>query len=784
MSRNENRWSWVLKDTAKRRRGLHFLARGLRDIRSVGLQRLLLGAGYGASILTTVFCIVWLIVAGPGKVGTKAVVEQGGLTIDYLVILICLNLVLLLTLMAFVIRRLIAIARSRGADAGARLHLRFVFLFSLAAVAPATIVALMFGFLSQGLNTFYAGRFQTTVENGAQVAQAYVAVHGEGVVNDITSLQHVFDLPEARALFQDRVKFSTALQENLDAREHLSAVYIIDRHGQILARAEKPNAPPFVAPSQSELSEAFAKGGAGSSGVYGDRVSLLLEGYGGAVIYGAEPYPPGFGTKLAEADKATQELRDVMKKNARNQAIFFTAYFEAVLLVLIGAIWGGTSAAESIAVPVARVVQAAGKVAAGDLSARVMTTRQSEDIAVLSRAFNRMTSDLQSQQTELKAAGEEAESRRRFIETVLSEISAGIVGLDEHEQVSAINRHAANFLGVTSSEAISLRIRELAPEIVELLDKVSVHRVEEQEVDLVRRGETRRVRVRISGLETGGAVLTFDDITRLIAAQRNAAWKDVARRIAHEIKNPLTPIQLSAERLRKKYRGQITTDVETFDRLNDTIIRQVGDIGRMVDEFSSFARMPAPNFAEEEAAELVRSCVFSQRVTRADIAIEIVEPLPEIKVVCDGRMLGQALGNVLKNGGEAISSRLMRDRGSDAITPADGIVGHLRVEMHLEEGFLVIEVEDDGIGLPEKDRDRLTEPYVTTREKGTGLGLAIVKRILEDHGGEFYLNDAVYLSGARAVLRLPRYQVGVNLPATDNSGLAGAKLLSQKMVRS
>jgi len=357
---------------------------------------------------------------------------------------------------------------------------------------------------------------------------------------------------------------------------------------------------------------------------------------------------------------------------------------------------------------------------------------------------------------------------------VLSEISAGIVGLDALEHVSAINRHAANFLGISSDDAIGLGIRDLAPEIAELLDKVSLHRVEEQEVDIVRKAETRRVRVRASGLETGGAVLTFDDITRLIAAQRNAAWKDVARRIAHEIKNPLTPIQLSAERLRKKYRGQIAQDGETFDRLTDTIVRQVGDIGRMVDEFSAFARMPAPTFAEEEAAELVRATVFSQRVARADIAVEVVEPLPEVKVVCDGRMLGQALGNVLKNGGEAISSRLMRDQGSEQGAPdgdgpnSDGIVGHIRVEMAEEAGFLTIAVEDDGVGLPEKDRDRLTEPYVTTREKGTGLGLAIVKRILEDHGGELELSDAREGPGALVILRLlPSARVKpVSKPAT------------------
>ncbi|WP_235079950.1 PAS domain-containing sensor histidine kinase [Asticcacaulis sp. AC402] len=753
------------------RRGLHFLKRSLKDIRAAGLKRLLLGAGYGASILTTAF-IVWLIIAGPGT-------GPVGQASDYLLILACLNLILLLGLTAVVVRRVVTIARSRGADAGARLHLRFVFLFSLAAVTPAIIVALMFGFLNRGVDQWFQQRIDSSVENGAEIAKSYLAAERSSVQRAMEDLQAAVQTEGAQTLYLDRLAFSAALKDRVDTSGVLTAVYIIDRSGQILARAERPEAPVYVAPSEDVMSYVASEGPilAEYPGPDAQRVVYPLTGYQGAMLYGVRLLPEGILARLRAAETAIVDYRNVREERAKGQGLFIMAYVEAVLLVLVGAIWGGTSAAESIAIPVARLVQAAGRVAGGDLSARVMTARQSEDIAVLSRAFNRMTSDLQSQQQALKQAGDEAETRRRFIETVLSEISAGIIGLDANEQISAINRHAANFLGVASEDTSGVRIRELAPEISELLDKASVHRVEEQEVDLVRRGETRRVRVRVSGLETGGAVLTFDDITRLIAAQRNAAWKDVARRIAHEIKNPLTPIQLSAERLRRKYRSQIETDIETFDRLTDTIVRQVGDIGRMVDEFASFARMPAPNFAEEEAAELVRACVFAQRVARADIVIDIVEPLPELRVVCDGRMLGQALGNVLKNGGEAISSRLMRDNGTDEVAPADGIVGHLRVEMTAEDGFLVITVEDDGIGLPEKDRDRLTEPYVTTREKGTGLGLAIVKRILEDHGGEFWLTDAVHLNGARAVLRLPRQQSGQLPGATDSPASAGTKLM-------
>ncbi len=760
-----------MKDTTTHRRWLPLLRRSLKSLRSQGQQRLLLAVGYGASILTTAY-IVWQIIATP-RTGS-GVIGPASNTTDYLLIMVCLNLCLLVALTVIVVLRVFMVARRRGADAGARLHLRFVTLFSIAAVTPALIVALSLNFLNSGINEWFSSRVKASVENGASIATSYLHESQRTSTLAMTSIREKVEGPDAQALYSNRLAFAQGLEKQLkEQKGELVAVYVIDRSGQVLARAEEPGAPVYMAPPMDVIQDVAETGPKGYP--YGDpdaiRLIFPLNGYNGAMLYGIKLLPSGIYAKLQNAQVAIGDYRATANKQLRAQMLFFLVFVEAGLLVLIGAIWGATSAAESIAVPVARLVQAADKVAGGDLNARVMTIKQSEDIAVLSRAFNRMTSDLQSQQAALKSAGEEAESRRRFIETVLSEISAGIVGLDVLEHVSAINRHAANFLSIAEEDAVGVNIRELAPEIAELLDKASVHRVEEQEVDLVRKGETRRVRVRVSGLETGGAVLTFDDITRLIAAQRNAAWKDVARRIAHEIKNPLTPIQLSAERLKRKYRSQIESDGETFDRLTDTIVRQVGDIGRMVDEFSSFARMPTPNFSEEEAEELVRGAVFAQRVARADVEIEIVEPLPAVKVVCDGRLLSQALGNVLKNGGEAITSRLSRD----GVEQAEGVVGHLRVEMRAEDNELVIEVEDDGIGLPEKDRDRLTEPYVTTREKGTGLGLAIVKRILEDHGGEFYLSDAVHLSGARAVLRLPRLQTAQGVPsATDNSGNSGS----------
>ena len=394
-------------------------------------------------------------------------------------------------------------------------------------------------------------------------------------------------------------------------------------------------------------------------------------------------------------------------------------------------------------------MKAADQVAGGDLSARVDNAGAPSELVVLSEAFNRMTDDIMTQQAALKTASDDAQGRSRFIETVLSGVSAGVIGLDRVGRISAINDSASQLLAIEEADVQGRLLAEVAPELAELSERAEAHI--EEDIDVSRDGETRRLRVRIEGGQGGEMVLTFDDITRLVTAQRNAAWRDVARRIAHEIKNPLTPIQLSAERLRRKYRSQVGDDVEVFDRCTETIIRQVGDIGRMVDEFSSFARMPAPRFTRENPAEMLREAVFAQRVAAADIGVELVEPLPEVVLQCDGRMVGQALANILKNAGEAVAARRMREPVEAGTT---GIIARLTVE----GGIATFAIEDDGVGLPVKDRDRLTEPYVTTREKGTGLGLAIVKRICEDHGGELKLADAEDLAGARVCLTFPLTQ--------------------------
>jgi two-component system nitrogen regulation sensor histidine kinase NtrY len=697
--------------------------------------------GYALAALLTAVS-VWLASSAPvtGPVGPRS---------QAILIILGLNLILIVALAATIGWRVFRLIIAQRRDAGARLHLRFVLLFAAAAAIPAIVVALVFGVLvTQGVDSWFDQRVRTVVENSVTVAKSWFGFQINSIHDDVQLMST--DLNRASPEFQQSpVNFSHFLALQASYR-NFPAAYLIDHDGRILARAEVDAPPKYLAPPPATLLDADN----GSMPIHEFDASDLiravvrLKAFDDAYLYVVRPVDHGILAHMRETEGAWVAYKDTAANRAQIKTAFEVSYLETVLLVLVGAVWFGMGAANSITGPIARLVQAADRIAGGDLTARVTVDKGPEEIADLARSFNRMTGDLQSQRAALIAAGAEAESRSQFIETVLSGVSAGVIGLDPEGRISAENGQALILLGLSRDGAHGRLLSSAAPELADVASEAAaLGRDAEAEVDVTRGGETRRLRVRASGRSDGGLVLTFDDITRLVTAQRNAAWKDVARRIAHEIKNPLTPIQLSAERLRRKYRKDIQNDVETFDRCTDTIIRQVGDIGRMVDEFSAFARMPAPAFTEADAAELLHHAVFAQRVADPDTQIELLEPPTRAPVVCDTRMIGQALANVLKNAGEAIAARR-------AIEPE--LQGHIRARLILGDDEAVFEVEDNGVGLPAKGRERLTEPYVTTREKGTGLGLAIVKKIVEDHGGELSLTDAASLPGARAVLRIPR----------------------------
>lgn len=717
-----------------------------RLARMLGESRFLLGGGYALATILTVAGVA--LASSPPANGSVAAASLG------ILILLSFNMLLILVVGGLVVGRVLRLLDA--GDAGAKLRLRFVSLFAVAAVVPALVVALFFGVLvTRGVQNWLSEKVQTVVENSATVDRSYIDEQKLYISNHVGAM--AADINHAApGLTATPITFNHFLAEQ--ASYHgFSGVYLLDHDGRVLARAEADNVPAFQAPPPTSFQHASENKDEISTEVFAGsnllRGLYKLQGFDDAYLYVARPVSPGILTQLRDAESSLNAFREAAQNQSRLQVAFALSYIETAILLLVGAVWLGMSAADRVAGPVARLVEAAGRVSSGDLTARVDAEGDSQDIAVLSHAFNRMTHDLQSQQAALKAAGADADSRRQFIETVLSGVSAGVLGLDADGRISAFNLQAAVLLDLAPGQALGRTLSEAAPELAAVAREARETGAEaEAEVDVARAAETRRLRVRATGLGADGLVLTFDDITRLLAAQRNAAWKDVARRIAHEIKNPLTPIQLSAERLRRKYRKEIQSDLETFDRCTDTIIRQVGDIGRMVDEFSAFARMPAPRFAPVDAAELLRQSVFAQRVASPEIDVEMEEPPAGLTLTGDGRMIGQALANVLKNAAEAVSARPL------ATTPQPQ--GRIRARLAVDEdgiGFVVI---DNGVGLPVRDRERLTEPYVTTREKGTGLGLAIVKRIMEEHGGDLILADAPEGPGAQAILRFHAQQAG------------------------
>ncbi|WP_309092813.1 HAMP domain-containing protein, partial [Phenylobacterium sp.] len=501
-------------------------------------SKVVLGIGYGVAVGLTALAIV--LAAAPPQTGPLGPASQLILT------LLGLNLVIILLLMTAVGLRIADLMRARAQDAGARLHVRFVRLFALAAVVPAAVVFIFYGVLvSRGVENWFSERVQTVVENAATVFRSYVDEQTRYIVEHVTPM--AADLNREAGALQANPDQVNSYLGALASYHAFPAAYLVDREGRILAKAESADAPPYVAPppagfDAADQNEIYVPDFAGADVMRG---LYRLNAYDDVYLYIARPLREGIISYLRQAEGSLVSYRDVAQNRERIQAIFALSYAETALLVLVGAVWLGLAAANAISAPVARLVQAAGRVAGGDLDARVDAENDPEEIAVLSRAFNSMTHDLQAQQEALRRAGEEAESRRQFIETVLAEVSAGVIGLDRRGRISVANRQAALLLALPGDHGRGRKLDDVAPEFAEVAANAGRGGEAEEEVDVVRGRDSRRLRVRASHSE-GGLVLTFDDITRLVTAQRNAAWRDVARRIAHEIKNPLTPIQLSA----------------------------------------------------------------------------------------------------------------------------------------------------------------------------------------------------------------------------------------------
>jgi two-component system, NtrC family, nitrogen regulation sensor histidine kinase NtrY len=681
--------------------------------------------------------------------------------------LLNLDLVLLLALAALVTKRIVEMrAERRRGLAGSRLQVRLVVLFSLIAVFPTIIVAVFsYLFFSFGIESWFSDKVRTAISESVQVADAYVKEHQQAIRADALGMANSLAQYAATMVIspQDLVQALT-VQASMRG---LTEAAVLDEKGHMVARTGLAFALGFEDVGEGALRRAKDGEVVVMTDDQEERVRALvyLGGFPGLYLYVGRFIEPKVLAHRRETHLAAAQYEQLEGKRTGLQITFSVIFILVAMLFLAAAVAIGISIAAQLADPISRLVGAADRIGAGDLSVRVPEGRKDDEMTSLSRAFNRMTDQIQSQQQELIEANRQLDERRRFTETVLTGVTAGVIGLDRNGRIHLPNRSASALIGVDLDQSVGEDLAEVVPAMANLLGEATRRpdRVAQAQIQIVSGSSTRTLLVRIAAEQDddgiSGFVVTFDDITELLSAQRKAAWADVARRIAHEIKNPLTPIQLSAERLRRNYLKEIKKDPDTFRICTDTIVRHVEDIGRMVDEFSSFARMPVPVLKPEDLTAIVERAVFLERTAHSDITFAVSFAKRPVTVRCDSRLTSQAVINIVKNAVEAIEARLV-DTGPNP-------PGRIAVSVEENAGKIVVTVADNGKGLPKRGRERLTEPYVTTRAKGTGLGLAIVKKIMEDHQGELLLEDAEG-GGARVKLVFmteSRGTVRVTLPA-------------------
>src|SRR5450631_1796845 len=687
-------------------------------------------------------------------------------TREVVVSFLMINGAIILVLVGIIIREVwqVVQARRRG-RAAARLHVQIVSLFSVIAVLPAVLVAIApNATIDRGFDRLFSGPTREVIQNSVIIARAYMQEHAQLIRGDILGMAN--DLNHARPLYdQDRRTFLELLTASAASRD-LPGAMLIDKDDNILEKAQTGTRLSFAPPPADFLNNVKE--------TEPEIAVLPEENYVGAVIrlrafsdtflYVARLLDPRVVAQLKQTEASAAEYAEIESRRLGLQVAFALMFAVIALTILMASVLIGLNFANWLVAPIRRLMSAANIVSTGDLHVQVPVHKSEGDLAQLGETFNKMTQELRSQRDELVSASDLIDSRRRFIEAVLSSASAGIIGVDASGNVGILNRSAEKLIGHAESETLDHPLSDVLPELDDMMKaaREGTQRLVQGQITILRDGHERNLSVRVSAEQTSQSrdsyIITLDDITELVSAQRTSAWADVARRIAHEIKNPLTPIQLSAERIRRKFGKVITEDKAVFEQCTDTIVRQVDDIRRMVDEFSRFARMPKPVMEGEDVADTVRQAVFLMRVGHPDLDIEADIKEEPMRAQFDRRLISQALTNIIKNATEAI----------EAVPAGELVKGRIEVVAACENDDIVIDVIDNGIGLPKVSRARLLEPYVTTREKGTGLGLAIVGRVLEDHGGRIELNDEADIRpGTRGAWMRLRFAVSGHAPKAE-----------------
>ncbi len=697
--------------------------------------------------------LVVLVLFGLALAGTTAVImNRAGVTPTAVNYILLADLAYISLLLAMIGRRVWLLLRARREHAlGAKLHLRLVGIFAIVALAPTIIVA-AFATLSVnvGIETWFSGQVGSVVRNSLITAQSYAEEHRRSIEGEVLNMAN--DMNRAASLGISDLALADILRRQQALRRFPEA-YLIDGNGEILARGDFSYTFTYDRPTDVQIAAARV----GNVVVVEDqennelRALVYLTNYIDSFIYVSRQVD-GDVLLLLDKTAATVALYNQTEAaRGRILSVFALIYLGFALLVITTAVWLGLWMAERLSRPIGALAAAAERVGEGDFDIKVPEENTGDEVALLSRVFNRMTAQVKGQRDELMAANTESEERRGFIEAVLSGVSSGIIGLDKTGGIEMMNGSAQRMIGAGKVLPAEL-------ESAFKTAQTSVTGAAQQQVTVTQNDGSREFLVRVAARSpddlSQGYVMTLDDLTALVSAQREAAWGDVARRIAHEIKNPLTPIQLSAERLRRKFGALAGPDEASFNQYTDVIIRQAGDIRRMVDEFSKFARMPEPEARPEDLAQILRDAVHLQRSGRSDIEYSLTGADGPITLNCDRGLISQALTNILKNAAEAIDDKMEK-------LPNNPFKGKIDVRLSVDGRSAIIAICDNGIGLPLASRAELTEPYVTTREKGTGLGLAIVKKIIEQHGGALRLEnadrspDTEGAPGARIVMTLP-----------------------------
>jgi two-component system, NtrC family, nitrogen regulation sensor histidine kinase NtrY len=727
----------------------------LAEPKGWSLGRVLAAFAVGLALLSTFLTFVVLT-------GLTRIEPTPRVVISFLLI----NTATIVLLVGIIVREvwLVVQARRRG-RAAARLHVQIVSLFSVIAVLPAVVVAIVANVtIDRGFDRLFSGPTREVIQNSLSIARAYTQEHAQLIRGDILGMAN--DIAHARPLFdQDRGTFRELLTASAAAR-NLPGAMLIDKDRNILETAQTGVQLNFATPTPeilNDVNEVEPRIAVFPEANYVAAI-IRLRAFNDTFLYVARLLDPHVVAQLAQTEASVAEYGELESRRLGIQVNVALIFAVIGLTVLMASVLIGLNFANWLVTPIRRLMSAANVVSTGDLHVQVPVHRSEGDLAQLGETFNKMTQELRTQRDDLVNASDLIDSRRRFIEAVLSSASAGIIGVDASGSVGILNRSAEKLIGHAEAETLDHPLSDVLPELDDMMKSAreGTQRLVQGQITINRDGHERNLSVRVSAEQTSQSrdsyIITLDDITELVSAQRTSAWADVARRIAHEIKNPLTPIQLSAERIRRKFGKVIVDDKAIFEQCTDTIVRQVDDIRRMVDEFSRFARMPKPVIEGEDVADTVRQAVFLMRVGHPDVDIEADIKEEPMRAQFDRRLISQALTNIIKNATEAI----------EAVPAGELGKGRIDVIAARENEDIVIDVIDNGIGLPKVSRARLLEPYVTTREKGTGLGLAIVGRVLEDHGGRIELNDAADIRpGARGAWMRLRFAVSGQAPKPE-----------------